>query len=495
MAIMINNNENVIEDINRKNELFIRELMNKDSFMLDWYSGAVLPKHHPRYYDGRIEVNIRKSFNSSYGSINFGKDEYEVTDEVVNNLYNYIETNIDKLIKLSLNQSTEMYEGVSDSLRIKFKSVYVSISGINASTEEEKNEINKIKDDIKNIIIVNKKEVNEMDNNVMKIVKEICENYGMSVDTFDITNLEGTTASIMTPKESQRGIGGFIIAGDGSYLTCGSMYPLTYYIDKFKEGERDSIFKNKDIVNDIINKIKEAPMDTELTIAKLINYNPEVNMVEPLTQGEVFTAVEYNCKKNGIAIERIESGFGGLAYNYPFKKIDLKLSNGKYAEDQETKEAFEGYMSKVEKYNEQVANGEKPDVKMGDLLNEYTDTFYDEALEEKMKKTEEDFNNREKDTKINDLINQIDNKLESINKEDKIKAAANEIVAKIAELPIGSEFVIGEYFTDYKFEMKENFKLMEEVISLCKSNNIQIENTQDGMILGMPWVYKYKKNN
>ena len=93
----------------------------------------------------------------------------------------------------------------------------------------------------------------------------------------------------------------------------------------------------------------------------------------------------------------------------------LKLSNGKYAEDQETKEAFEGYMSKVDKYNEQVANGEKPDVKMGDLLNEYSDTFYDESLEEKLKKTEEDFNNREKDTKIDDLINQIDNKLESIN--------------------------------------------------------------------------------
>ena len=89
----------------------------------------------------------------------------------------------------------------------------------------------------------------------------------------------------------------------------------------------------------------------------------------------------------------------------------LKLSNGKYAGDIETKQAFDGYMSKVDKYNEQVANGEKPDVKMGDLLNEYTDTFYDESLEEKMKKTEENFNNREKDTKIDDLINSVNEKL------------------------------------------------------------------------------------
>ncbi|MBO6244409.1 MAG: hypothetical protein J6O41_07635 [Clostridia bacterium] len=89
----------------------------------------------------------------------------------------------------------------------------------------------------------------------------------------------------------------------------------------------------------------------------------------------------------------------------------LKLSNGKYAEDQETKEAFEGYMSKVDKYNEQVANGEKPDVKMEDLLNEYSDTFYDEALEEKKKKIEEDFNNRQKDTRIDDLIDSVNEKL------------------------------------------------------------------------------------
>ena len=91
--------------------------------------------------------------------------------------------------------------------------------------------------------------------------------------------------------------------------------------------------------------------------------------------------------------------------------VSLKLSNGKYAEDIETKQAVEGYMSKIDKYNEQVANGEKPDVKMGDLLNEYTDTFHDEALEEKLKKVEDDFNNRENDTKIDDLIDSINEKL------------------------------------------------------------------------------------
>ena len=82
-----------------------------------------------------------------------------------------------------------------------------------------------------------------------------------------------------------------------------------------------------------------------------------------------------------------------------------------------------------------------------------------------------------------------------INMEEKIKSAANEIVKKISELPVGSEFVIGDYFDEYKFENEENFKLIKEVLSLCESSNVKIENTQAGMILGMPWVYKYKKNN
>ena len=79
--------------------------------------------------------------------------------------------------------------------------------------------------------------------------------------------------------------------------------------------------------------------------------------------------------------------------------------------------------------------------------------------------------------------------------EDKIVVAAKEIVRKISALPIGSEFVIGDYFIDYNFGVDENFKLMEVVLSLCESNNIQIENIQNEMELGMPWVYKYRKNN
>ena len=69
--------------------------------------------------------------------------------------------NNDNNVIEDINQNTEMYEyGTRDVLRIKFKSLYISISGRNGSSEEEKNEIYKIKEEIKNIICVNKKATN-----------------------------------------------------------------------------------------------------------------------------------------------------------------------------------------------------------------------------------------------------------------------------------------------------------------------------------------------
>ena len=96
----------------------------------------------------------------------------------------------------------------------------------------------------------------------------------------------------------------------------------------------------------------------------------------------------------------------------------LKLSNGKYANDEETKKAYEEYMLEVQKYNEQVEKGEQPDVKMDEILNKYHDLFYDKSLEEGLKKIQEDFKNKEKDTTIDELIANIDSKLENLNNEE-----------------------------------------------------------------------------
>lgn len=129
---------------------------NKSYFMVNWYEGAVLPENHPNYFDGRINIKITKQFDNFNGNINISKDEYPLTKEVVNELYEYIEKNINRLINISLKQNDEAYDGVADSLDIKYKSIYLTISGLNATTEEDFNEINNIKNDIKNILISNK---------------------------------------------------------------------------------------------------------------------------------------------------------------------------------------------------------------------------------------------------------------------------------------------------------------------------------------------------
>jgi len=148
-----NNMNDEYEKINR--ELY-NIAYNKSYFMVNWYEGAVLPKNHPNYFNGRIDIKIAKQFNNYHGNINFEKDEYPLTKEVVNELYDYIEKNINKLINISLKQNDEAYDGVADSLDIKYKSIYLTISGLNATTEEDFNEINNIKSDIKNILISNK---------------------------------------------------------------------------------------------------------------------------------------------------------------------------------------------------------------------------------------------------------------------------------------------------------------------------------------------------
>ena len=257
------NNEKVIQEIDRKNAIFIRDIMNKNCFMIEWYEGAVIPITHPRYYEGRIEVSIRKAFNNSYGNISFGKDKYQVSNEVVDKLYNYVETNIHKLIQISLNQNTEMYDGVSDNLFIKFKSIYVSLSGLNTTSEDEKNIINNIKNDIKNIILNGSK---------------LKENNGINDEKLELIIKE----------------------------TVGS----------------EDIDKNNLLIK-LTKKIIDLPINNEITIAQLMMLkNEEVAMIDPLTQGEIFNLLMKVCEKLNIKIEINHDEFGGLGYHYKFKKIN-----------------------------------------------------------------------------------------------------------------------------------------------------------------------------
>ena len=289
------NNENVIEEINEKNEMFIRELMSKDSFMINWLEGAVLPKNHPNYYNGRIDVDIK----NLCGNINFEKNEYQITEELVHKLYNYIEANINELIKISLNQNAEMYAGVVETLSIKYKSIFINISELNASSEEEKELIRNVKNNIKTIILENSK---------------LKENNDINNESIE-----------MAIKE---------IAGSND-------------IDK------------NNILSKLIKRIIEMPADTDTSIAELMNLdNNSVAMVEPLIQGEIFNSLMKVCEKLNIKIEVNHDEIGGLGYHYKFKKID-SVNKKEYTQE-ELKELFYRTMNETEvsKLNELGMNEE-----------------------------------------------------------------------------------------------------------------------------------------
>lgn len=225
------------EDFNKKNEIFIRELTNKGSFMINWFEGSILPIDHPKYYDGRIEVIIRKEFNNSYGKISFGRNEYQISDEIVNKLYNYVENNIEKLFKISLNQNTTMYEGGNESLSIKYNSIYITISRTNASSESEKDEIESIKNDIKNILI---QKVNSQEN--------------------ELTHEE-------------------------------DIERIIYNLIGANDLDRNSLLIN------LAKRIVDLPFNNETTIAQLMKLdNNSVAIVDPLIQGEIFNLLMKVCE-------------------------------------------------------------------------------------------------------------------------------------------------------------------------------------------------------
>lgn len=134
-------------------EKFVKELRTKDAFMLDWLEGAVLPVNHPNYYVGRVDVSIRKIGNKAYGTIKIQKEEYELSQENFKEIYNLIEKNIKRLIKITLSQNNENYNDVYDNIIIKYKSVYVDIRKSNITKDSDFKFVKKLEDKIRNIIL------------------------------------------------------------------------------------------------------------------------------------------------------------------------------------------------------------------------------------------------------------------------------------------------------------------------------------------------------
>lgn len=72
---------------------------------------------------------------------------------------------------------------------------------------------------------------------------------------------------------------------------------------------------------EITEAIINLPNDVETTISQIINYKPEINFVDPLTQGIIYNKVNEICKEIKINIQSTYDKFGGLAFHYTFIKM------------------------------------------------------------------------------------------------------------------------------------------------------------------------------
>lgn len=83
-----------------------------------------------------------------------------------------------------------------------------------------------------------------MNSEIEEIAILVYKYLGLEIDEFNINRLEELNATIFMPKNNTRGIGGVIVGDDKTHLTCGSLYPIEYYIEEFKKGERDNKVEN-----------------------------------------------------------------------------------------------------------------------------------------------------------------------------------------------------------------------------------------------------------
>lgn len=93
--------------------------------------------------------------------------------------------------------------------------------------------------------------------------------------------------------------------------------------DSITDNEKEYLYT---IIFEIINKLVDFPNEIDTTIAELIKYNPDIEFIEPMKQGQIFRLLEQVCNRLNIRFVNTNDSRGGLAFYYTFKKGD-KLSD------------------------------------------------------------------------------------------------------------------------------------------------------------------------
>ena len=124
-------------------ENFITTLFDKKSFILQLFSGTVVPVTQENYYHDRIEINLIQGEEFNNYSVQIEKNQYDINHDKLENIKTLLMKNFSKLIEVSLHQETKIYFGGGTNLNIKIKGVYIMIDR-NSLTPEDKQFIDDI---------------------------------------------------------------------------------------------------------------------------------------------------------------------------------------------------------------------------------------------------------------------------------------------------------------------------------------------------------------
>ena len=138
-----------------ENDSFSSVLNNKGMFHLSIISGAVLPITHPRFYEGRKNIILDKDLENNYvyrQDIEIEKDKYHIDEQTIDEIIEYVKINFNKLLEIAANQSMEMYDGVVHSINVKLGSIYLTLSELNTTSEEDNQFLGKFEEMIVEIL-------------------------------------------------------------------------------------------------------------------------------------------------------------------------------------------------------------------------------------------------------------------------------------------------------------------------------------------------------
>lgn len=180
---------------------------------------------------------------------------YPYNEDKYNKILDIINSN-DNLLRETMSMQTEEYMSKHISYDNTTKTLFVDNNAnykINCHTGDlSDEEINiKIINLIEKIIIeplVQESSSTDL-TNIKELAKKIFSELDVETDDISITKSDDIiVARSMNNNTKRGGVSAILIGPDNSYLVCGTMKPITLYIEDFKNGERSNLANKTDII-------------------------------------------------------------------------------------------------------------------------------------------------------------------------------------------------------------------------------------------------------